>query len=401
MHDEKELTIDSLLRRGVSDVLPSKESVSQTLETQKITLYLGIDPTGPSLHLGHAIPLMKLQMFQALGHKIILLIGDFTAMVGDPTDKGAARTQLSREEVLENAKKYQEQASIFLKFDGDNPAELTYNSAWHDQMSFADVLDLASNMTVQQMLERDMFENRMKEGKPIYIHEFMYPLMQGYDSVAMEVDGEIGGNDQMFNMLTGRTLLRQLKDKEKFVLTMKLLEDPNGKKMGKSEGNMITLEDSAIDMFGKVMSWTDGMIVPGFELCTYRTLEEISTFAAQLESEKHNPRDFKVLLAKDIVTIYHGAEAADVAENNFNDTFKDGGISDDALEISAAAGDELAHVLVEHNVVGSKNELRRLVESGAVTNMTTDTKIEDATLSISEPMDLKVGKRRFVKISIA
>lgn len=400
MSDMPKVTIETLLTRGVKEVFPSKEAVAKTLGERKISLYLGIDPTGPTLHIGHAIVLMKLAQFQKLGHQVILLIGDFTGMIGDPTDKIDTRKKLTREDVLENAKLYKEQASTFLDFDGDNPVEIRYNSEWHSKMSFGDVLELASHMTVDQMLKRDMFEVRMKDGKPIYIHEFLYPLIQGYDSVAMDVDGEIGGNDQMFNMLAGRTLMRQIKNKDKFVMTMKLLEDHNGKKMGKTEGNMITLTDSAIDMFGKVMSWTDGMILSGFELCTYCTDSEIEEYKKKLQSENHNPRDIKVQLAKDIVTIYHSTTDADKAEENFNNTFKEGSISEDALDITVTAGDELASVLVEHNIVSSKNELRRLVESGAVTNMTTGEKISNALIPVTESQEIKIGKRRFVKIQV-
>ncbi|NQV90203.1 tyrosine--tRNA ligase, partial [Candidatus Uhrbacteria bacterium] len=291
--------IEQLLTRGVENVYPSREFLEARLkEGKQLSLYLGIDPTGPDLHIGHSIQLRKLKQFQDLGHRIILLIGDFTGMIGDPTDKSSARVRLTRDQVLKNAERYKEQAGRILDFDGENPVEVKYNSEWLGKMSFADVVELASNFTVQQMLERDMFDNRMKEGKPIYMHEFMYPLMQGQDSVSMDVDGEVGGNDQTFNMLAGRTLMKAVSGKEKFVVTDKLLADPTGKKMGKSEGNMITLADSSDEMFGKIMSWTDGMIVTGFEILTEEDFE-----AVQKElDEGTNPRELKARLARAIVT---------------------------------------------------------------------------------------------------
>jgi len=394
------ISIDEVVSRGVNEIFPSEDYLRKLLQgDKKMTLYLGIDPTGPTLHLGSAIVLKKLREFQLLGHKIILLIGDFTGTIGDPTDKSATRKKLTKEEIFSNTKNYKEQASIFLNFSGANPAELKYNSEWLGKMKFAEVLDLASHMTVDQMLKRDMFEVRNKEGKPIYLHEFLYPLLQGYDSVAMDVDGEIGGNDQMFNMLAGRTLLKQMRNKEKFVITMKLLEDSTGKKMGKTEGNMVSLNDSPTDMFGKVMSWTDGMIVPGFELCTNVSLEEVQKTEKELSKGK-NPRDIKAKLAHEIVELYHGEASANKAEENFEKTFKSGGVSDDALEIHVSDGVRLSDTLLTEKIIDSKNELRRLVGEGAVMNMTTNTKIQDMNEKIHKDGDFKIGKRRFVKIKV-
>ena len=211
-------------------VYPSRDVLRERLvHGPPLTVYLGIDPTADFIHMGHALMLKKLAELQRLGHHVVMLIGDFTAMIGDPTDKTATRTKLTREQVKENCQRYKDQASRILSFEGDNPAELRFNSEWLSKMSFADVVELASHFTVQQMMERDMFEKRMQEGKPIHLHEFLYPLMQGYDSVAMDVDLEVGGNDQTFNMLAGRTLMREIKQKEKFVLTGRLLADASGK----------------------------------------------------------------------------------------------------------------------------------------------------------------------------
>lgn len=386
-----------LLTRGISAIYPSKEFLSSKISRgEKLTIYLGIDPTGPTLHLGHAIAIKKLAEFQKAGHKIILLMGDFTAMIGDPTDKSATRKQLTHKEVLSNLKQYKKQASKLISFSGKNSAQFKFNSKWLGKMNFADVLKLGSNMTVQQMLERDMFENRMKEGKPIYIHEFMYPLMQGYDSVAMDVDGEIGGNDQTFNMLCGRDLMKTLKNKDKFVITVKLLEDNSGKKMGKTEGNMVALSDNAEDMYGKVMSWADSLIVPGFELCTSVSMNELESIARDIASGV-NPRDLKMRLAKQIAGIYHGEKKSQEAEEKFVKTFQKSEIPEDVPTIKAEAHELLVDVLLRNELVSSKTEFRRLVDEHAITNLDTNAKVVDYTLRAT-PGVYRIGKKRFCKI---
>ncbi|MCU0660133.1 MAG: tyrosine--tRNA ligase [Candidatus Pacebacteria bacterium] len=388
----------AFLERGVASVYPSKEYVTaRLLEGKKLKVYFGIDPTGPTLHLGHMIGIKKLAEFQELGHSVVLLIGDFTAMIGDPTDKGATRKQLSRKEILTNMKLYKKQASALLRFSGKNKAEIAYNSKWLGKMKFGDVLDLASKMTVQQMLERDMFERRIEEGKPIHIHEFLYPLMQGYDSVAMQIDGEIGGNDQTFNMLAGRTLEKLLLDKEKFVIATKLLEDATGKKMGKTEGNMVSLIDTPKDMFGKIMSWTDGLIIPAFELCTMATMEDIEAIKESLVNGA-NPRDAKARLAREIVSLYHGEKKGKEAEDAFFQTFQRGEVPTDIQTEKAKKDEQLVAVLLRLGVVSSKSEWRRLVEEGAVTHLESDTKITDPQAS-PELGTYKIGKKRFLKIT--
>ena len=393
--------IEQFLSQGVENVYPNKDFVrARLMEGKRLSMYLGIDPTGPTLHLGHATILRKLKEFQELGHEAVLLIGDFTGMIGDPTDKTATRKKLTHKEVLKNAKLYKKQASIFLNFKGKNKARLVYNSSWLSKMRFADVLDLASKMTVDQMLKRDMFEKRTQEGKPIFIHEFMYPLLQGYDSVAMDVDGEIGGNDQTFNMLTGRDLMKNILNKEKFVVTIKLLTDPTGKKMGKTEGNMVSLDQSAEEMFGKVMSWSDGLIVPAFELCTMASASQVAEVKRNLESGT-NPRDLKVRLAKEIITIYHGEASAVAAEQNFINTFKKGELPDDTKEVSVENGAILVDVLVKEGVVASKGDFRRLVEGNAISEVGKDDVITDAAYKITRDISLRVGKKRFIKIVVS
>lgn len=389
--------INELLSRGIQNIYPSKEFLENKIKKgEKLTIYLGIDPTGPNLHLGNAIPIKKLSEFQKMGHKIILLMGDFTAMIGDPTDKGATRKQLTHKEVMFNLKNYKKQASKLISFKGKNPALFKFNSKWLSKMSFEDVLSLASNMTVQQMLERDMFEKRMKEGKPIYIHEFMYPLMQGYDSVAMNVDGEIGGNDQTFNMLCGRDMLKTIKNKEKFVITVKLLEDNGGKKMGKTENNMVSLSDSNDEMYGKIMSWTDGLIVPGFELCTNVSSSEIQIISNEL-SKGVNPKDLKMRLAHNIVSIYYGKEKADEAQNKWENTFSKKEIPENILEIEINKDELLIDVFLRNKLVSSKSDFRRLIDEGAITNLDKDIKIDLAT-EVAKRGTYRIGKKRFCKI---
>ncbi|MEI6237997.1 MAG: tyrosine--tRNA ligase [bacterium] len=392
--------IEELLTRGVENIYPSKDFLKKKLlNGERVTLYLGIDPTGSTLHLGHTIPLKKLKEFQDLGHGVILLIGDFTGMIGDPTDKSATRKKLTHAEVLTNAKLYKKQASTFLNFEGSNPAELKYNSEWLGKLNFGDVLELSSLVTVDQMLKRDMFENRMKEGKPIYIHEFMYPLMQGFDSVAMNVDGEIGGNDQTFNMLMGRDLLKTLKNKEKFVVTCKLLTDSSGKKMGKTDGNAVSANQTAPDMFGKVMSWSDSLIPLGFELCTFVPTEEIKKIKAGLDAGE-NPRDAKVRLAKEIVSVYHGSLAAERAVADFESTFAKGGVPEDAPVASVNGSAKLSEILLENNLVKSKTDFKRLVDEGAISEIGQEpiTSYDEIVIKSSV---WRIGKKRFLKVEVS
>ena len=398
-HSTHSAQIEELLTRGVEKIYPSRDFVHALLTRgKKLTVYLGIDPTGPDLHLGHVIPLMKLRQFQNLGHKVILLIGDFTAMAGDP-DKTEVRTQLTRAEILNNCKSYKKQASAILKFSGANAAEYRFNSKWLSKFSFADVIQLASKETVQRMLERDLFEKRLQAERPLYIHEFLYPLMQGYDSVAMDVDGEVGGNDQTFNMLTGRDLMKKLKNKEKFVIAMKLLEDPTGKKMGKTEGNMITLVDSPKEMFGKIMSWTDSMIAPALELLTEMPIDEIRSREDNMKAGVLNPRDAKAELARMVVSFYHDEKKAAAAERDFVQTFTKHEMPDDMPTVAVPHGPvDIADFLVRHNLAASKSEARRLIEQGGVKRNQTKVTSWKNAIQLSTGDVVQVGKRKFVRI---
>lgn len=363
---EKNTLIEEILERGVERVYPSTEALHKAFKSGKqLTFYSGFDPSAASLHIGNAIPLAKLAQLQALGHKVIFLVGDFTGMIGDPSGKKSARVQLDRATVQSNAKAYKKQASAWLSFSGRNSASLAYNSKTYDKMSLEAFIRLGAQFTVQQMLVRDMFQERLKEEKPIYLHEFLYPLIQAYDSVALGVDGEVGGNDQTFNILAGRDLMKSLSGKEKFVITTKLLVDNQGKKMGKSEGNVVNLDASPEDMYGKVMTWPDGVLASAFELCTKLPWDEVKAIQKRLENTSLNPRDFKMRLAREITTIYHGKKKAAMAETMFVKTFQKGEVPTDMPEVKVSKL-EIIDVLIETKLASSKGEARRLLEQGGV-----------------------------------
>ncbi|MFA6295655.1 MAG: tyrosine--tRNA ligase [Candidatus Paceibacterota bacterium] len=389
--------IEEIFTRGtVVEVLPSKEElINKLMSGDRIRIYIGLDPTAVSIHLGHAKNIMFLEEIRALGHEVILLFGDFTAQIGDPSDKTATRKQLTPDEVKKNVAGWMDQVSPLLDFkDKENPARVMYNSEWLSKLSFADVVNLASNFTVQQMLERDMFTKRLKENIPIYVHEFMYPLMQGYDSVAMDVDAELCGTDQIFNALAGRTLLKRLKDKEKFVIALNLIANPKtGELMSKSNGTGVFVGVPANDLYGSIMALPDPMIEPLFMNCTRISLSEKDSIMAL------GPRDAKARIAFDITKRFHGEDIAKQAEDNFNETFSKGGVPEDVQEIILEKGLSLPEALIKAGVVPSKAEWRRLIDGGAV-RKEDDTKITDPNFAPTETTILKIGKRRFVKVVI-
>ncbi len=398
--DEK--LIDELLARSVVEILPSRELLKKELMSgRQLRMYIGADPTGTALHLGHATNYMILEKFRQLGHHIILLIGDFTARIGDPTDKSAARVQLTREQVIENTKTWIKQLSPIISFDDPtNPVEVVYNHDWLAKLTFEQIIDISSNFTVQRMLERDMFEKRLAEEKPIYLHEFFYPLMQGYDSVVLDVDVEMCGNDQKFNALAGRTLLQRYKHKEKFVFITTLLQNPvtGEKMMSKSLGTGVFLNESPESMYGQIMSQADANILQIFVDCTTLSLADIAEIKKQLADPATNPRDLKARLAFEIVKLYRGVEAATAAAASFEKTFSKGGVPDEIQEVSLGQNETLAEVLIKAGVVDSKTEWRRLIDNGAVKNVD-DTKITDPNFVPENGMVLKIGKRRFVKVA--
>ena len=394
--------IQECLTRGVDTIYPNKQKLEERmLKGERLTLYLGVDPTGFDLHIGHSVPLRKLKHFQELGHRVILLIGDFTGMIGDPTGKDKTRKPLTREEILANAKDYKKQAGKILNFDDKkNPIEIKYNSEWLAKMNLSDVLKLASNFTVQQMIQRDMFQRRIKEDLPISLTEFMYPLMQGYDSVAMDVDLEVGGTDQTFNMLAGRTLMEKMKHKEKFVLAVPLLTDSQGVKIGKSEGNVIAICAEPNDLYGKVMTLSDDVIVKTFEYCTDISMEEIHVMDKELKAGK-NPRDYKARLALEIVKLYNGEPAAQKAETEFKKIFANKQKPTNIQEkFIVHRSSFIVNILVELEMAKSKSEAQRLVKMGGV--KINDKKIEDwkKEIILKNGDIIQVGPRKFVKIKI-
>ena len=313
--------VEELLSRGVEKIYPSTEELKAVLLSgKKLKLYQGFDPTGDKLHIGHLVGLRKLSDWQKLGHHVIFLIGDFTGIIGDPSGKTEARKMLSKEVVLENAKKYKEQAGKILNFGGENPVEIKYNSEWLGKMSGLEFIQAAASLSVQQVIKRDLFQERAKSGQDLYMNEFLYPVMQAYDSVAMDVDLEVGGTDQMFNMLMGRKLARHVLEKEKFVMTTPLLTDSNGKKIGKTEGNAIALTDEPGELFGKVMSLPDEVITKCFKCLTRIPMEKVLEIENAIKNGE-NPMIYKKELAFQIVSDLNSEQDAQEAKKNFEETF--------------------------------------------------------------------------------
>ncbi len=389
-----EQKIDELLSRSIAEVLPTKKDFKELLLSGKrLRFYIGTDATGPQLHLGHSTNYLILEKFRQLGHEIIILFGDYTALIGDPTDKEAARVQQTPEQVAGHIRDWKSQVEKIVNFtDPINPAKILQNSEWLSKLSFENLIDIASNFTVQHMLERDMFEKRINTGKPVYLHEFFYPLMQGYDSVAMDVDVEMGGTDQTFNMLAGRILQKRYYNKEKFIISTTLLANPaTGKKlMSKSEGNYIALNDTPQDMFGKTMALPDGVVRQMFIDTTNVPLAEIEKIL-----EEH-PKKAKMRLARELVTMYHSADAAQKAQDDWQNTFSEGGVPDEVPEVFVFSGTKYLETLADA-LHESKSEIRRLIDAGAVSEVGGE-KVTDVDAVITRPQSLRIGKHRFLNI---
>ncbi len=394
--------IDELLTRSIDTIYPSREAFEEVLLSGKqLNIYLGIDPTADYIHIGHATNLLLLERFHNLGHKITLLVGDFTAMIGDPSDKKSERVKLSKEQVLKNLKTYKKQVGAILNFkDKKNPIAFKFNSKWLSKLDFSEIAELASNFTVQQILERDLFKKRINSGKPLHLQEFLYPLLQGYDSVALKTDVEIGGTDQTFNMLAGRTLVRRYQNREKFVITTTLLVNTKtGEKlMSKSLGTGVGLNESPGNMFGKVMALPDEGIIQTFTDCTRLPMSEIDDIIKKL-SGGTNPRDLKMRLALEITSIYHGKKKAELAKDNFIQTFQKNKIPTDIKNISVSKENPLIEVFIKNRIVSSKNEFRRLVDGGAISNLSTKEKVLKYTDKVQNGV-YRIGKKRFIKITI-
>lgn len=390
--------IEALLSLGVADVIVKEDLRKKLASGKRLRIKLGIDPTGSDLHLGHMVVVHKLREFQKLGHQIILLFGNFTGQIGDPSGKDEARPMRTQAELEKNAEHYVKQVSSILDVE---QVEVRWNAEWLAPLNFSDVVHLSSQFTVAQMLERDMFQERMKKAQPISMHEFLYPLMQGYDSVALKADVELGGTDQTFNLLAGRVLQKAYGQAPQNVITVPLLVGTDGHiKMGKSTGNYIAVDDAPEEIFGKLMSIPDSLILNYLELAARVSLDELKAFAKRLETE--NPRDLKMELGLRVVALYHGEEAAVRAQEHFKTVFQKKEIPDEVEEVTlATASWKVVDLIAELGLAASKSEARRLVQGGGV--KWDSAKIEDVDAAVelsSEPVLLQVGKRHFRKVKL-
>jgi tyrosyl-tRNA synthetase len=383
------------IRRGTVEALSEEELVAKLRSGKQLRIKAGFDPTAPDLHLGHTVLLNKMRQFQELGHEVVFLIGDFTGMIGDPTGKNATRPPLTREEVIENAQTYQDQ--VFKILD-PNRTLVMFNSSWMAEMRAADLIKLAACYPVARMLERDDFSQRFSSGRTIAIHEFLYPLIQGYDSVAMRADIELGGTDQKFNLLVGRELQRHFGQPPQVAITLPILEGLDGvNKMSKSLKNYIGVQDPSREMFGKIMSISDTLMWRYYELLSARSADEVDAI-----KKNEHPRNAKVLLAKEIVSRFHDNRAADDAEQSFNAQFRENQIPDDLalIEIVAPGGMLIGQVMKESGLVASTSEAMRLIRSGGVKLNGEKVADEKLTLGVGPELLLQVGKRRIARVKL-
>ncbi len=398
----------SVIKRGCDELIVEAELREKLKSGRPLRVKLGLDPTAPDLHLGHTVVINKLRQFQDLGHHVQFLIGDFTGMIGDPSGKNATRPPLSREQILRNAKTYQDQ--VFKILDA-NKTEVLFNSRWSDELGAAGLIGLAGKWTVARMLERDDFGRRYATRQPIAIHEFLYPLMQGYDSVAMKSDVELGGTDQKFNLLVGRELQRHYGQQQQCILTMPLLEGIRGvDKMSKSLDNYVGINESPEAIFGKLMSVSDELMWRYLELLSFESLETLAKWKKEVSGGR-NPRDIKVLLAREIVTRFHGAAAAERAQADFEARFKHGAMPEGIPEITVKVHGKstpgkvpemaITKVLKESQLVSSASEALRMIEQGGV--RIDGEKVTDRGLSVKrgETVVLQVGKRKFARVTLA
>lgn len=393
--------VEEILSRSIAEILPTKNALQKMLHSgKKLRIYIGTDATGTSLHLGHATNYMILEKLRRLGHEIILLIGDFTARIGDPTDKSdSVRKQLTREEVIRNTKTWIDQIHPIIDiYNRNNPVRILYNHDWLAKLTFENIIDIASNFTVQQMIERDMFEKRIESGSPLYLHELFYPLMQGYDSVAMDIDIEVCGMDQKFNALIGRSLMRKIKKKDKFVLITTLLVNPatGEKMMSKSLGTGIFLDFDAEKMYGALMAQIDENMRQLFVDCTWLDMEEIDHIL-----DTKNPRDAKMLLAFEITKIYHGEESAKKAEDIFVQMFQNKELPKNIPEFRVKKGSTIVDVLFESGFAKSKSDARRILIQGGIKingKKILGTDVDKVLKLLSRQKILQKGKRYFLRL---
>lgn len=397
-----------ILKNGTAEIISEGELLGKLEKSYKtktpLIIKLGLDPTAPDIHLGHTVVIRKLKQFQDFGHQVILLIGDYTGMIGDPSGRSETRRQLTKEEILKNARTYEEQ--VFKILDPDK-TKIVFNSQWLKNLTFEDILKLSSKYTVARMLEREDFSNRYHEGKPICIHEFFYPLMQGYDSIALKADVELGGTDQTFNLLLGRTLQKEYAQEPQIAITMPILVGLDGeKKMSKSLGNYIGIDEPPNEIYGKVMSISDDIMLIYFELLTDITKHNLEKLIEDIKEGRVNPRDVKMRLAKNIVSQFYGIEDANKAEEAFKNVFQKGNLPEDIQEFRISK-EELAcgkiwiiKLLTSLNLTSSNSEARRLIIQNAVKINEERVIDPDADIAIENGMIIQVGKRRFAKIKI-
>ena len=393
------MTIDQqleVIQRGVDEILPLDELKKKLEKNKPLRIKLGMDPTAPDLHLGHTVVMNKMKQLQDLGHEVIFLIGDLTGMIGDPTGKNVTRKPLSKKDILENAKTYSDQ--VFKILDKDK-TKIAFNSEWMNKMSSTEMISLASKHTVARMLERDDFSKRYKGGQAISIHEFLYPLVQGYDSVALRADMELGGSDQKFNLLVGRELQKQANMEPQVILTMPILEGLDGvQKMSKSLDNYIGVDEDPDSMFGKIMSISDDLMWRYLELLSFESLETIASWKQEVENGE-NPRNIKFRLAEEIISRYHNIEQAKKAQQNFIDRFAKNQIPDEMDEFTFSKGIKLANLLKDSKLVNSTSEAFRMIKQGAV--KMDGEKINDKDLTPNEGTSVyQVGKRKFARVTI-
>ncbi len=389
--------IKELISKGVEEIIEKKSLVQKLKSGKKLRVKLGIDPTGPKIHIGRALQFQKLKQFQELGHQIILIIGDFTAQIGDASDKQAMRKPLSEKEIKENMKSYKEQIRKIINLE---KTEIHYNSEWFNKMKLKEIISLAMNFTAQQMIQRKNFKERWDSNKPIGLHELLYPLLQGYDSVMVKADIEIGGSDQLFNLKTGREIQKIFNQPQQDIITLKMLYGTDGRKMSTSWGNIITIIDKPFDIFGKIMSMKDELIPHYLELCTDVPLKEIKKIEKDLSSKKVNPKEIKIKLAKEIIKNYYNKKEADEAEKEFNKIFVKKEIPTKTKEIKINEKNiPFLDLLVKTGLAPSKSEAKRLILQNAV-------KIDNKVLNdwkknieIKKGMIIQVGKRKFIKIN--
>jgi len=382
--------IQEILTRGVEDVFVKASLEKKLSSGQSLRIKLGFDPTGDKIHIGRAVVLRKLKAFQDLGHQIVFIIGDFTAMIGDPSDKLEKRPMLDSAKIQENLKNYKKQVGKIIDL---SKAEFHFNSDWLSKLRFKEITELAESFSVQQMSNRRNFKDRLEKGQDVSLREFLYPLMQGYDSVKVKADIEIGGFDQLFNLKAGRVIQKHYGQAEQDVLTTKMLEGTDGRKMSTSWGNVINITDEVNNMYGKIMSMKDELLPQYFLLCTDLSVAEIH----QALNNVH-PKEAKMKLAREIVSLYHNKELAQKAEKNFVETFSKRNIPEEILELKAKVGEKLLVFLVENKTIESASEVKRLIASGAIRDLQTGEVIKDSNQRIQKDQVLRLGKKKFIKI---